>query len=249
MPPIILIYGVNGCGKTALVSQLTNSYVFDFDGGMKTAATLKDKFFTARQTVTFDVFKEPNPMKPVMYHAAMKKMKEIVQQCSERKWPYKACIIDSLTGMCTVCQLYVQSLGDKSNPQKDPMAKMEIQNWGSLVNEVTRFLLMIQSLQVPTIVTAHVDYIEKKKPGTLNEMEITDMFPSSATTKHGLRHVMSFFDEVWYAKAVIPGRKYIVDGKGSAILKARTRSSFDIVDHTTLGMVELLKKIGYDYGK
>lgn len=250
-PPSILIYGFAGSGKTALVSQLSGAYAFDFDSGMKTAATLKDKFFDARQKIEFDVYKDENPLKPIKYFEAMKKIKSIVEACAKGEWKHDACVLDSLTGLCTTAQLYIQSLGDKSNPMRDSLAKMEIQNWGSLVNEVDRFLLLLQSLRVPVIVTAHLDWVEKKKDSKmLGETEITDMFPSSATKKHGLKKLMSHFDEVWYADVRPAGGgklNYRLTGKAVGIIKARTRSSFDAVIHNDVGMIELLKMIGYHY--
>jgi len=255
-PPVILIYGPAGSGKTALVTQLTGAYVFDFDAGVRTAATLKDKFFSARQGRDddfFDIYKDRNPLEPTKYFEAMKKLKEIVELCAKRKWNHDACILDSLTGLCTAAQLYVQSLGDKNNPYKNPLAHMEIQNWGSLVAEVDRFLLLLQALNVPVIVTAHVDMIEKRKDNKITgETVITDMFPSSATKRHGSRKLASHFDEMWYAKEKPAGANainYTVTGKPTGIIRARTRSSFETVVHNECGMVGLLKMIGYEYGK
>lgn len=251
-PPVILIYGPAGSGKTALVTQLTGAYVFDFDAGMRTAATLKDRFFDARQKVTFDTYRDINPLKPTMYFSAMKKLREIVELCAKGKWNYDVCILDSLTGLCRGAQLYVQSLGDKNNPYKDPLAHMEIQNWGSLTSEVDRFLLLLQALKVPVIVTAHVDMIEKSKDRIGSDTIITDMFPSSATKRHGNRKLSSHFDEMWYACAKPGGGKainYTVTGKPTGIIRARTRSSFGTVVHNECGMKGLLKMIGYEYAK
>lgn len=252
-PPVILIYGDAGSSKTSLIAQLSGGYVFDFDGGMKSAATLKDKFFDIRQKVEFDIYKDRNPLKPTKYFEAFKKLREIVELSAKGKWPFDACGLDSLTGLVQAASLHVQSLGDKNNPYKDPLAKMEIQNWGSLVNEVDRFLLLLQALKVPVIVTAHVDMIEKKKDNKVTgETIITDMFPSSATKRHGSRKLASHFDEMWYASAKPAGANkinYTVTGKPTGIIRARTRSSFDTVAHNDIGMVGLLKMIGYEYGK
>ena len=247
-PPVILIYGDAGSGKTALISQLSNAYVFDFDGGMRTAATLKDKCFDTRQKVTFDTYKDTNPRKPTMFFEATKKLKSITESCAKKIWHYDACIVDSLTGLCTAAQLSCQF-----NSKNDSFAKMEIQNWGALVSAVDNFLLLLQSLNVPVIITAHVDMIEKKKGNQISgETVITDMFPSSATKRHGSRKLASHFDEMWYACAKPAGGNainYTVTGKPTGIIRARTRSSFETVTHNECGMVGLLKMIGYEYGK
>lgn len=250
-PPVILIYGPAGSGKTALVTQLTGAYVFDFDAGIRTAATLKDKFFSSRQGRDddfFDIYKDRDPLKPTMFFNATKKLKSIVELCGKGKWNHDACVLDSLTGLCIAAQLFVQN-----TMRADPFAKMEIQNWGALVSAVDNFLLLLQSLNVPVIVTAHVDIIEKKKGNQISgETIITDMFPSSATKRHGSRKLAAHFDEMWYASAKPAGGKainYTVTGKPTGIIRARTRSSFDTVVHNEIGMVGLLKMIGYEYGK
>ena len=251
--PVILIYGSIGSSKTALISQLSGGYIYDFDKGMRTAATLKDKFFSDRQSVTFDTYWDENPLKPTMYYKAFKHLQDVVAKSAQGKCQYDAFGVDSLTGLCQAAQLYIQSHGDKSNPKGDPLAKMEIQNWGSLVNEVNRFLLLLQSLRVPVIVTAHVDMIEKKKDNKITgETIVTDMFPSSATQRHGHRKIGAFFDEIWYAQAKPAGGNavnYQVTGKPTGIIRARTRSSFETVVHNDIGMKGLLKMVGYDYGK
>ncbi len=59
---------------------------------------------------------------------------------------------------------------------------MEIQDWGTLVANVDRFLLLLQALKVPVIVTAHVDMMEKKKDDKITgETIITDTLNSNLT--------------------------------------------------------------------
>ena len=244
-PPSILIFGPAGTRKTALVSQLSKAYLFDFDKGMRTAATFKDKFFDARQGIEFDVYRDPDPRKPTAFLGAMKKMMDIVQLCGARKWKHDACIVDSLTGLCRAVQMHNQFASSQNS-----FAKMEIQNWGALVNDVEKFLTLLRSLHVLTIVTAHVDFIEKKKTSKSLETEITDMFPSSATKKHGFKKLMWLFDEVLYADYRPIGANkmsYRVTGIPTGIIKARTRSGIGLVRHDETGMVDLLKQMGYDY--
>jgi len=248
-PPSILIYGTAGTGKTALVSQLEGGYLFDFDRGMRTAAKLQDKFFEKRNRIEFDVFRDENPMQPTSYQLAVAKMLNITHASAQGKWKYDACVIDSLTGLCQAAQLQIQAAGG------DAFKKMEIQNWGSLITEVEKVLVLLRSLRILTVVTAHVDWIEQKKvvrgKPTL-ESEITDIFPSSATTKHGLKKLMWLFDEVLYADQRPAGGgkiSYRVTGNPTEVIKARTRSQIGTIVHNEIGMVGLLEKMGYRYGE
>jgi len=251
-PPVILIYGGFGTGKTGLVSQLEGAYAFDFDRGMRTAATLKDKFFDARQKIEFDVFRETNPFKPVMFVKAKTKLREIFNACAKGEWDRDAIIVDSLTGLCDAAQLYVQSLGDRSNPTRDPMAKMEIQNWLSLTTEVDNFFRVLQATGMLIVVTAHVDSDEEQIKGEIGRTHLVSIFPSSATHKHGRQKIGIHFDEIWYAdKRPAGGGKinYRITGTSLGVQVARTRSSFTDLIHNETGMVELMKKIGYHYRK
>ncbi len=250
-PPSILIYGAAGTKKTALVSQLRGGYMFDFDNGMRTAATLKDKFFDARNEIEFDIYRDENPAKPKAFQSAMAKMMNIVQACGSRKWKYDACIIDSLTGMCRASQLHEQAA------QGDPFKKMEIQDWGRLVGDVEKLLTLLRSLRVLVVCTAHVDYNEKKmltsagKP-IIGETAVTDEFPASATRRHGFKSLVWLFDEDWIAdKKPAGGGKwdYRIDGEGDSVRIARSRSGIGKIVHNDIGMVGLLEKMGYKYGK
>jgi len=244
-PPNILIHGPAGSCKTALVSQASNGYMLDFDDGMRTAALWKDKFFNARQGIEFDIFVDKNVQKPVAFMNAKRKLLQIAAQCAAGTWTYDACIVDSFTGMCKACQLYIMSLPSKNNPQGDSMAQPEQNHWGPMVNEIESMLLILRSINVMTIITAHsfsleVDGIEK-------------FFPSSITKPHGQKKLTWLFDEVWSTKVKRGAQSktnFIISGKSTPSIEARTRSGLiDDVDFLELGLVGLLKKISYDYGK
>ena len=255
-PPTILIYGMYGTGKTALASTLSGAYIFDFNRGLRTAATLKDKFFDVRQQVTFDIYRDDNPLKPTRYAMAKRKLVLIVNSCAQGKIPFEvttddgkahlcdAVVVDDLTSLVMAAQLELQKA------KGDPMAIMEIRDWMLLENEVTRFLLMLQSLGVVVIVLAHTNTDEERKERNPLETNITAIFPFSATKKHGKTKLPIHFDEIWYADTRQAGGgkvNYRVTGKPTNVIMARTRSSFDMVVHNDIGMVGLLKMIGFDY--
>jgi hypothetical protein len=243
-PPSILIYGPAGTGKTALVSQLTNAYMFDFDEGMLTAATLEDKFFDDRHKIEFDLYRDENPKKPKEYHAAKKELFKIRQACADKKWEHDGVVVDSLTGLCLAVQLAVMSRGDKANPNGDPLAKPHMGSYGTMRNEVEGMLTIMRSLQTLLVVTAHVEIAE------MNEQ--MKVFPSSVTKPHGLNKLTYLFDEVWFTSvsgSKVTGKKYKVTAEPTSTLIARTRTGFSTETHNYIGMVGLLEKVGYKYGQ
>ena len=246
-PPTILIYGMYGTGKTALVSQLSGAFMFDFNRGMRTAATLKDKFFDARQKITFEIYKDEVPTKPRMYLEAKSKLISIVNEQAAGTWKHDAVIIDDLTSLCQAAQLYVQY-----TRHGDALATMEMaeQDWLALEYEVTRFLILFQSIGVLRVITAHTMTIDKPVKGKILDREVVSIFPYSVTKNHGLIKLPANVDEIWYADYRQAGGgkiNYRVTGKPTDVIRARTRSSFDMVIHNDIGMVGLLKMIGFDY--
>ena len=163
---------------------------------------------------------------------------------------YDACVIDSLTGMCRASQLHEQAA------QGDSFKKMEIQDWGRLVGDIEKILTLLRSLHVLVVCTAHVDFIEKPKLNAqgkpiVGDTVITDMFPSSATKKHGLKNLAWLFDEVWIAEKKPAGGgkwNYRINGEGDEVRIARSRSGIGTVVHNDIGMAGLLEKMGFKYG-
>lgn len=249
IPPNILLYGLAGAGKTALATQLSHGYVFDFDDGMRTAATLKDKFFDVRQNIEFDTYTEDDPMKPVAWLQAMKKLHELIQLQTQGKLPYDAVVIDSLSGACKVATYNIMSKGSKGNDAKDPLAKLNVWDYSEAIANIERMLTMLRSLKVLTIVISHVE-IEEEHP-KMGETVTTAMFPRSISKPHATKALMTYFDEVLYADARVVGQgkiEYRIFGKSpNTIIKARTRSNIDMIVHNEIGLRGILKQMGYTY--
>jgi hypothetical protein len=232
-PPSIVIVGPAGCGKTALCSQLgKNAFCFDFDDGMRTCLTLQDKFTSFRQSIDFEIYRDSDPTKPDCYVKALTKLRQMLSK------PPKAVLLDSLTGLASAIYHYIM-LTEKH----DSFAKPEIQNWGSMVNETERFILMLRSLKCPIIMTAHEGLAEMEGGASVRII-------NSITKSHGRNKVAWLFDEVWYmqARAIGAGKfGYFVSGR-SVDLPCRTRSG--ILSDTAIddkGLQGLLEKLGYSY--
>lgn len=246
IPPVICIWGPAGSGKTGLIAQMKNGYVTDTDGGMRTAATLHDKFFDIRQQIEFNTFIDKPPAAPTAFINLKKDLLNISKQCNEGTWPYEAYGLDSLTGLCRAAQLHIlATIAPDKYSSPDMFNVPVLKHYNHIVNAVESILTIIRSLNVLVIVTAHEALIE-----TADDVLIRI---ASATKNHGANKIPWLFDELWYAKKRPMGQgkmEYLVGGSGSAALSTRTRSGLDTdIMHNEIGLVGVLKKIGFNYGK
>ena len=233
--PSILFYGPAGSGKTGLVSQAKNSYMFDFDGGMRTAALMEDKFTPLRYECEFDTYVDDRPEFPKMWNKAVDKILEFSKLSAAGKLPYDCIIIDSLTGMAKCMQLQIMVLAGGS------FKKPQIQHWGDMVNEMEKALTILRSLKCLLLVTAHESVAEVDG--------INLVRPMSVTEKHGRNKLAWLFDEVLHTKLRPAGagkHKYTLSGSETTSIMARTRSRMKgEFDFTEAGLEEVLEKIGY----
>jgi len=240
-PPVIIVFGAYGSGKTALVSQASNAYMFDFDNGMLTAAKLKDKFFDQRQTIEFDVFRDPKPREPIKFHEARVKLVQIGTQVRAKTWPYDAIIVDSITGLAEAIKLKVMK-----DEKGDSLANPSQNNWGAMVNYMRVFLIELRALGILTILTAHIQTLEGDNGETLG------IFPSSITKNHATKDLPWAVDELWYASVVPAGSgnfDFVVTGSPMNKITTCSRSSLGQTVHNDIGLRGLLEKVGYTYGK
>jgi hypothetical protein len=231
---------LSGSGKTALISQLNNAYCFDFDNGMLTAALLKDKFFEQRQGIEFDVYREPNPHTPIMYHKARVKLMDIRGKLQTKQWKHDAIVIDSITGLSEIIKLKVM----KDNGG-DSLLNPERNHWGAMVNYMRAFLIEVRSLGVLTIITAHLQTLDDESG------QLLAMLPSSITKNHGVKDLPWAVDEMWYSQVSPAGGgkfDYIISGCPINKVTTCSRSSIGRVKHSDIGLVKLLEKVGYKYG-
>jgi len=241
LPPIILVYGPSGTGKTALVSQANNAYCFDFDRGMLTAAKLQDKFFNQRQGIEFDTYLDDDVKNPTAFHAAKMKLMQISGQIKAKTFPHDAIVIDSMTGLAQAIMMKVM----KDN-KTDGTAEPERNHWGSMVNYMRGFMTQLRCLKKLVLITAHLQTIEDDKG------QLMAMLPSSITRNHGAKDLPWCVDEMWYASIVPAGQnKYDYCVSGCPINKITTcsRSSIGKVKHSEVGLIKLLEMVGYHYGK
>ncbi len=241
-PPNLLIGGSAGSGKTCLVAQAAKGYLMDFDGHMKNVVTVNDKFTVLRNQIEFDMFVDEVKItdgKPSLasskYLEAKAKLLSISQLCIDKKWPFDALIIDTITGLCRAIQLHIMACA--GNPFKKP----RIQDFGSFICELESILTIMRAIPVLKITTAHEMVIF----GSQDQQITTRLM--SATKPHGANKLAWLFDQVLMAKKRFRGQgkvDYIVTGKHEI---AKGPITGDVV-HNEIGLSGLLKLMGYSYG-
>ena len=236
-PPKILLHGDAGNGKTGLVSQLSNGYLMDIDGGMLTALNLQDKFTKYRQNIEFDTFKDESFRNPQGWNKFYAKLLKIAELVNKNKWEYDALVIDSMTGITQIIRHFVMF-----SKEGNALAEPKREYWGMMVNCMESVCSIIMTLKVPVIITAHdcTVYTEDNNA----EYKVLSM-----TKNHGEK-IPWMFDEVWLAQIKKKGTKrcFTLSGIGTAARIAKSKMNLGKdVNHTEIGLPGIFNLIGYKY--
>ena len=235
-PPKILLHGDSSNGKTALISQLSNGYLMDFDGGMETVNALDDKFSKYRHNIEFDIFKDKSFRNPQGWNTAYAKLLKIAELCAKNKWQYDALCLDSMTGIAQVIKHFVMF-----TKTGNALAEPERQHWGMMVNCMEAVCSILMTINVPVFITAHDCTVQTDDDVTYKVLGMTK--------NHGEK-IPWMFDEVWLAQIKKKGQKrtFTVSGIGTAARIAKTRMNLGKdVDHTEIGLPGVFKLINYNY--
>jgi hypothetical protein len=160
-------------------------------------------------------------------------LKNIVKQCSQKTYPYKALIIDGLTNLVDFAlRRIMQEAGSLTKA-------IEIQHWGGAFRLVEDSLFYLKSLPIVVIVIAHtmIDNV-----GGINKEILAcpgQKLPPKILTK---------FDEAWRME-IAGANDYIIRTQRSITSPARTRVQLPDKTPASKGMIAILKDCGYDIEK
>jgi len=234
-PPKILLYGPLGSGKTGLaLSGGKKVQLIDLDMGVKTGLTLKDDWAKARMEADVIPCYEDNPSRAYAYLKFKGYLEAIAQECTKGTYPFKVLAIDSLTNWHEFCMRSI--LANSGQLGKPP----QLQHWGLRDVEFLNTLILLKSLPICVIVTAHQAYTEVDSETVINPDLPGKRLPNNMWSK---------FDEVLYMKPrLMPQGKilFAVRNTSTSGITVRTRSNFPDNFNASSGLAALLKLIGYE---
>jgi archaellum biogenesis ATPase FlaH len=234
--PKILIYGAAGTGKTALALTAGDvMQIMDLDNGLMTGKTLLDEFQENRLSV--DVIPdllESDPTKGTGFLKAKTALYKIVSECKKGSYPFKVLGVDSLTSLADGAMRWVQ--GNANHIGKNP----QLQEYGLAFNEIENFLMMLKSLPIMVVVTAHQHEIEVD-----SNVQIRVAVPGRKLPGK----ICGWFDEVWRLRIQnLQGGKtgFVIQTKGTASTLARSRFNLGDKLDASMGLRSILKTAGYE---
>lgn len=236
-PPNILFYAPFGRGKTALMLTLGERLVvLDFDEGLRTGQTFKDKWHGERVKAEVKECYDDLPESAKAFKIGMSYLKSFYQEVKKGTFAYQAIGVDSLSKLVEGATR--QTLYENGHLGRGPTQP----EWGTIFRRIQEFMLWLRAIPVVTIVTAHTRL--KAMEDSQEEEALTIGIPGRQLPEI----LPGYFDEVWFGQ-VVTGEggkpKYVVRSETSKYIRTRTRSNLADGTPHEVGLVEMLKMCGY----
>lgn len=231
--PKILIAGESGAGKTALALTLGESaQILDCDDGCGVALGLKDGFTEARQSVDYVDCTDKNPEKPEGWKKLQNTIMGIGKQAREGKYPFGVTIVDSLTVMTTMARR-----------AHNASLKLQLNEWGEMINEFETLLWKIRSLPHTVVVIAHM--MREEIEGRVQQCVAVE--PKSMIPK-----MPRIFDEAWYMSVDVKkgeekGKRLLQTQPSTSVQWVKSRRGLGDMTDTSKGMRGILDNMNVVY--
>jgi hypothetical protein len=237
-PPTIALYGEFGSGKTALALTLGKRLkMLSLEGtNLRVGVSLKDKFLNDRMEVDLEEFSDPDIGKAVAFEKIKARVVEIVKEVSVGKNQYQAICMDSLTALLSEGTRAIVRRGGK-NPLTQNLSQPE---WGTLFTEVGGIIRMFKAIPILSIMILHEQIVYVNDvPQRQLAIPGNKFYPT----------VPRQFDEIWYTKVKSSkdGGVYSLQCRSDGTSKAKSCSHLPMNLDQNLGMVEILRKAGYEF--
>lgn len=248
-PPRVLMYGEVGSGKTAFALTVgERGFVCDFDNGLRSGLSIKDKFSEARRKVEVRQFLEENPETKATAWLAFKSfVRSLPQAIAEKRFTQKVLVIDSLTVMMD-CALRFVLANHGGSLGRAP----QIQEWGLSYTEVKNVLAALMALPLAIVLIAHDQFKTYRVYGEGSDTEDLLRISLAVTGKNTDKELFRFFDEIWYCRGVPiekGGTRFVFQTNPTGSITARSRSSLPPVVDMSLGLPEVFKLMGFNLGE
>ena len=248
-PPKILLMGQYGTGKTALACTLGEyCQVLDLDEGLLTCLTFEDKFQETRSKIDIVPCYETKTFTPNAFHNVAQTVADIHSQCKKGTYPFKALVIDGLTNLTNFAMDYVLYNSGMIKPDYSNSSNFSakgklltapgVHHWGARDALLQRFLMYLKALPIVVVLIAHTMIT------TLDDVSIITL---ACKGQKFPPEVPGNFSEVW--RTYVRAKKFVIQTKSTPIFPARTRANLETDIEQDLGMIEILKKCGYDITK
>jgi len=235
-PPKIMVMGDFGTGKTALALTLgRHAKVFDFDDGLRTGLSLKDKFLESRKNVEVVSLLESDPKEATAFMKFQSYIGGIVSECRAGTFGYRAVVVDGYTNLLDAAVRNTLKIHGKLG--RSP----EIQQWGAAFIDVDNVLFALKTLPLVVVLLCHTRRVFDSDGGVVG-VEL------ATPGKNLPQKVPSFFDEVW--RLDVSAGKYVIQTQASFECKCRSRSCVPDKTSVDLGLPEIMRQwMGYDIDK
>lgn len=244
IPPSVLVYGKSGVGKTAWAMTAGKyAQMVDADYGFRTALSLRDRWFDARNSVDVHPFQEritPEASTPTLWPSVKTEILKLSGAIwkDQAKYPYKVLIIDSLTALSLHCLRWIEALNGTTKSGAKQDGRMI---YGLAMKEIENLLLVVKSLPIAKILIAHSSIQTNADQSTFEELAIYG--------KDMPNKICQSFDEVYYFRTTLAAgglSDYIIQTQSTGALTAKSRMNIKNLSKVNdLPVPELFKLMGW----
>lgn len=241
----VMLWGPPGSGKTVFAGTLGEILqLIDLDGNAQSLATFKDKFYDARRQVDvlsgfqYDQINEAGALKAHALDHLKGYLLGVSKAIREKRYPFKALCIDSLTTMMEMGKMKVLRTHRDGNQKHD--LTLSQGQYQFMFNEVGDVIRIFNSLPILTILICHE---------RMSEVDTAISHEISIPGKDFPNVLRGMFPEILYCRIMPPaqgqtGSRFTLQTVKTYDATARSCLNIPTGTDMNLGLPEILKRQG-----